>query len=353
MWGLVMKIANKIFLSLLLAAIPFSVQGFGIWQCAGMVIPELNPMCWDVCGFEVGAEYIYLKRCDDSENIDITSQGVQGPIVLNTDMLDMGWKSGFKLIGQANMQGCKAVEITWTPKICFKNTQSVLDQNYQLYSVLSNFGESPLGGFDDTDRSCKQEIGLESKLETVEVNVKKLWGICRGSLLYGYRYQCLEEDFQYNTIGENDAWYQSNTSTHNDMHGFQLGMEFCVPCTSCFSVEVSGKGAVYANCTKREFVAVGRDIIQSYKDKESDTRTSWGVDVGAKLLYEWCSCSFIYVGYQYLSYENVALALNNFNAEQNGILGAKQVEVSESDKLLVNDSCLSYHGITVGVNFVW
>lgn len=348
-----MKLVNKIFLSLLLASIPFSVQGFGIWQCAGMLIPELNPMCWDVCGFELGAEYIYLKRCDESESIDFTSKGIEGPIVLESDMLDLGWKSGFKLIGVVNMQGCKAVEITWTPAICFEDSRSVLSQDYDLYSIYSGYGTLPIGGFPDTDQSCKQEIGLESKLETVEVNVKKLWGICRGSLLYGYRYQCLGEELRYDAIGEGDNFYTSTTSTHNDMHGFQLGLEFCVPCTTCFSVEVSGKGAVYANCTKREFVANGVSFLQKYTEKETDTRTSWGVDVGAKLLYEWCQNSFVYVGYQYLSYDNVALAINNFDPVLAAVLTPAQIDEVESDKLLVNDSCLNYHGITVGVNFIW
>ena len=348
-----MKFLNKIFLSLLLASIPLSVQAFGIWQCAGMLIPELNPMCWDVCGFEIGAEYIYLKRCDDSDNINFTSQDIEGPIVLSSDMLDLGWKSGFKLIGQANMQGCKAVQITWTPSICFENSREVLDQNYQLYSILSDYGSLPIGGFPDTDQSCKQEIGLESKLETVEVNVKKLWGICRGSLLYGYRYQCLGEDLTYDAIGENDAFYTSTTSTNNDMHGFQLGLEFCVPCTACFSFEVSGKGAVYANCTKREFVANAASFTQEYKEKASDTRTSWGVDVGAKVLYEWCQNSYFYVGYQYLSYENVALALENFDPVFAAGITPIQADTAVENNLLVNDSCLNYHGITVGVNFVW
>lgn len=348
-----MKFINKIFLSLLLATIPFSVQGFGIWQCAGMLIPELNPMCWDVCGFEMGAEYIYLKRCDESKNIDFTSKGVDGPIVLSSDMLDMGWESGFKLIGVANMQGCKAIEITWTPTICFEDSRSILTQSYDLYSIYSNYGLDPEGGFTGTDESCKQGIDLNSSLETVEVNVKKLWGICRGSFLYGYRYQNLGEELKYEMFGEGNNCYKSTGSTHNEMHGFQLGFDFCVPCTTCFSFEVSGKGAVYMNCTKREFTANGNNLTQQYKEKASDNVTSWGVDVGAKLLYEWCRDSFFYVGYQYLSFEDVALALDNFSSTYVGALTQEELNSLETKDLLHNDSNLRYHGIVAGVNFIW
>jgi len=344
--GVQMNKYCKIFFLFIVTSLPYSLQAFGIWQCAGMLLPELNPLCWDVCGFEIGAEALYLKKCDDSENIDFTSDTILGPIVLNSDSLDTSWKWGYKLIGQANLQGCKAVEIVWTPGICWSSSKDVLDENYQLFSVYSDFGDDPFGGYPDTDASCKQFIELDSKLQGVEVNVKKLWGICRGSFLYGYRYQCINEQLKYETTGVDTAWYRSVTEANNDMHGFQLGMDFCFPCSSCFSVEIFGKGAVYANCTEREFHATAGSNPDLLKEKESDTRTSWGVDAGIKILYEWCPASYFSFGYQYLSYHNVALALDNFSPASPFVEGT-------GEKLLVNDCNLSYHGFSIGMNFVW
>lgn len=341
-----MRKYSTVLLAILLTALPCSLKAFGIWQCAGLLIPELNPMCWDVCGFELGAELLYLKRCGDSDRVDFTSDDILGPIVLNSDMLKPGWEWGYKLNGQINLEGCKAVEVTWTPGICWRVSQDALDQNYQLYSVYSDFGNDPIGGFPDTDQSSKQSIELESKLEAVEVNVKKLWGICRGAFLYGYRYQCLNENLKYDTIGENNSWYRSTTEATNEMHGFQLGMNFCFPCTACLSVELFGKGAVYANSSECEFVATASSLVEVLKQKSSDTRTTWGVDAGAKLLYEWCVNSYLYIGYQYLSYHNVALAIDNFSTEPPFV-------VPVEDKVLANDSNLSYHGISIGLNFIW
>lgn len=337
---------TKFFL-LLITSIPFSLQAFGIWQCAGMLIPELNPLCWDACGFEVGAELLYLKRCGDSDRVNFTSNGISGPIVLHSDLLDPGWEWGYQLVGQVNLKGNKAVEIVWMPGICWNASEKVQDQNHQLYSIYSDFGQDPLGGFPYSDQSGEQSIAFESKLQTVEVNVKRLWGIFRGAFLYGYRYQCLHEDLKYQTTGLAESnWYRSSTEATNDMHGFQLGMNICFPCTSCFSFELFGKGAVYANCTQYELFATAGSASKELKQKESSTRTSWGIDAGAKLLYEWSMGSHFYIGYQYLSYRNIALAIDNFFKQP-------PLNTALQDKVLVNDSNLSYHGMSIGLHVIY
>src|SRR6185312_14260817 len=76
-----------------------------------------------------------------------------------------------------------------------------------LYSLFSNFGDlpgttvtTPGGVMAPTERSITQSISIDSDLQTAEINYRRYWlgyiPRVSGTLLAGFRYTKLNEDFE-------------------------------------------------------------------------------------------------------------------------------------------------------------
>lgn len=343
----IMQIFQNIILFLFFMAIQTSVHAFGLWQCAGMLLSELNPMYWNVSGLELKTEVFYLKRKDNSENIDIASKGVYGPIVLKTDDVDKGWEGGYSLTGQINLQEGKIIELIWQNTCDFHDSAKASSPAEELYSLFSQFGQLPLGGFEDTDGTSLQTIAFESKINSIELNIKKQWPLLRGDFLYGYRKQSIDENFKYNTQSE-AKWYRSNTETKNDMNGFQVGFEAFIPCTEVIKIQMFAKGAIYINFSERKYKAISPAFIYPLAKKKSETIKAWGVDAGVDLIYQWCRNVNVSLGYKYLSFDNVALAVKNFDE-----IPPFEGYEKQRKNSINNHANLSFHGVALGASLIW
>jgi hypothetical protein len=343
--GGIMIFVRKLSIFILALATPFAVHGFGVWQCAGMLLPELNPLCWDVCGFDFETELLLMNRENVSRKRDFTSLGIQGPIKLSSKKLDFGWEWGYRISGRAKLTGGKSVEVSWLNPGKWSDSKIVKSESNDLYSIYSDFGLSPPGGFVDTDQASSHKIDYDSRLDSIEVSVRRHWRILKGAFLYGYRYVSIDEEFQYQTIGI-DGELETKIDSKNRMHGMQAGLEFAIPCTACYSIEVFGKGGMYANCSEQSTVIKASSLTDPLKEKKDKGRGSWGMEGGFKVVYELCPNMLLSAGYQYLYFENIALAIENFSSQSP--YGDEQDKIS-----LENDGHLTYHGITLGINFCW
>lgn len=338
---------QKIILFIFLTSAHISLQAFGLWQCAGMLLSDVNPLYWNVCGIEFGAEVLYLKRKDCSGGIDIASDGISGPIALKTQDIEDCWDWGYCLTGRVNVQEGKTVEIVWQRTRDFHETANAESMTNELYSAYSNFGMLPAGGFEDIDGSSLQTIALESHIHSIELNVKRNWVLLRGAFLYGYRYQSIDERIKYDTLSES-KWYRSGTSAKNDMHGFQMGLEAFIPCTGSIGIQLYGKGALYVNCAEYEFHATAPSLFFPLAEVKRETVKAWGADAGASVVYQWCRNVCFSFGYKYLCFDNVALAIENFDK-------SPPFEGYEGDRASAvnNSACLSFHGISLGISLIW
>ena len=189
--------------------------GEGCTHCLGLasflssglswLLPFSEGGCCAPRWYDITVDYMYLRRDNVSSRVDFTSDGILGDIVLSTDNLDFDWRSGLRFTGAMQALVGGSLEFTYFGLLNWSSNANVSDPHGDLYSVISDFGTDPLGGFDETDRSKYQSIAYSSSIDSFELHFRKRWvgPNCRlqGSWLAGVRYVYLLEDFKYYTVG--------------------------------------------------------------------------------------------------------------------------------------------------------
>ncbi len=341
-----------IFASLIGACFP--LHAINVFQCAQNALPALNPFCWSLCGFDIEAEALFLFRNNDCSKVEFTSLGIAGPTKLHSRQLDFGWEQGCRITGRAILEGGDAFEIIWMGDFEWKDTHKAKSAANELYSVFSEFGLNPAGGNPETDQASLHRTDYKSSFESIEANYKNYFSFpmvdcVDGVFFYGYRSVTIDEGFELHTIGISEE-FKYLTHASNNLYGMQLGLELRVPYSSAITVGAYGKGGVYANFTEQKTRINISSSVDSVKEKKESLRGAWGIEGGFKLIYELCHNIRLETGYEILVFENVALALENFNKSSPL---PKQFFEEERKKILENDGHVIYQGITFGAHVCW
>ncbi|RMF38258.1 MAG: hypothetical protein D6753_16045, partial [Planctomycetota bacterium] len=122
------------------------------------------------------------------------------PVLRTTDLDLDKIRYGLEVIGNLQTGVGSRLEVRYFGLNDWDSTataSTVASGNPTLYSVFSNFGTAPPGGFDDTDRSFIHSLNYNSELHSGEINFRRHWvGIrpwYQGSFLAGVRYIDLDE----------------------------------------------------------------------------------------------------------------------------------------------------------------
>lgn len=104
--------------------------------------------------FDVHMGTMALARTDSSPNRVVSTTGINGAPALRTNAPNID-ELGFGLLATACLQVGPGgnLEFTYFGLNKWHSTATVESTGANLYSVFSNFGLAPPGGFDDTDRS--------------------------------------------------------------------------------------------------------------------------------------------------------------------------------------------------------
>ncbi len=182
--------------------------------------------------YDVSAEAVFLSHSNGSLDGSLTSLGTgpAGPIVLSMndadggDDLELGMRLSLALI--AGVGG--NLETTYMGNNKWNSSAVVNDAGGNLFSVISNFGQTPVGGFADTDAQTTQRIDLKSEFHSGELNYRRRWmgPYCRfqGSWLVGMRYLRFENTFDYSGTGAGGQ-FRSSDRIANDLFGGQIGFD--------------------------------------------------------------------------------------------------------------------------------
>src|SRR5262249_14430408 len=107
----------------------------------------------------------------------------------------------------------------------------------------------PNGSLPWTERSVVQRITLESELHNAEMNCRRYWvgfnPAVSGTLICGFRFIRMREDFNFYTEGEASADYLEVVK--NDMAGFQTGADVWVHVTQGLRIGAEGKVGLMNN----------------------------------------------------------------------------------------------------------
>lgn len=340
----------------------------------------LPPGRTEQCGphyFDVRMEAVTMTRDEAFRTpINFTSLNAIDPnmidpsqFVLRSDQLGFDYTTGFRILGRYDCGPLSVIEFGYWGIENLDSSASVTDPNpvdgntgnlYSLYSYYGNtpdFVTTPDGPLPWTERSVTQSISLESELHNAEFNYRRYWvgfnPMISGTLLAGFRFTRLREDFRFQAIGEAEGQYDENIK--NDMAGFQTGGDVWVHIRQGIRVGAEGKVGLMNNhytldnTFSTDPVAGSPPDFTEHFEKDQPALT---VEASADVVWDICPSWSVRAGYEIFFVNSVLLAGENFNqgTVYNGIMG---VDLPERVPFVNNQGDAFYHGAHLGAEFTW
>ena len=325
--------------------------------------------------FDVRAEAVWLRR-DKSfgDNVQMTSENVGNVVVLNTNDLDIQDQVGFRIIGRYDICPLSVVEFGYTGIFDYSDSATVNDPTGNLYSLFSRpapgtglFGTSPAGvsvpggPLPFTERAIQQSISLKSDLQSAEISYRRYWlgwsPRISGTLLAGFRYTKVDEDFNFSTLGTpnvdptfTNPAFRYNTDAVNNLAGFQAGGDMWVGIFQGCRIGAEGKAGIYDNhydlhttIADGNAGALQNFLTERFRDDKAAFLTEGSVDFVADIL----PSLSLRAGYEVLFMDSLVLAGENFN--QTSPYGNQGTRVP----FVKDDGQLFYHGAHAGIEYTW
>lgn len=306
-------------------------------------------------------------------NVNLTSDGIADPpdqpdVVLSTDDADFNsFQGGYRASGRFQMNAVMAVEATYLGGLDWSSSAAVTSNNNGLFSVFSNFGNNPNGGFEDTDQATLHSVTRTSDLQSVDALVRRMWVSPSqkhsGSWTFGVRYYQINETLLHNTIVDAhvstvpgdpipvrpDGFLNYDLDVQNDLVGPELGIEGAHCLTPGITLLGEARGGIYGNRASQTTVANSTTIQnlfgQPVVEEASDTEVAYGGSARATLLWQFHPLAKLRGGYEVLYLDGVATGPANFNT-QPFELPTRSVLLQQRDQVL-------YHGFNVGFELGW
>lgn len=337
----------------------------------------LPPGRTEQCGphyFDVRMEAVTMTRDETFRTpVDFTSLNVAGPIVLSSNQLDFDWETGFRILGRYDCGPLSVLEFGYwglqdlSSSASFTDPDPVDPQTGNLYSLFTDFVRDPQalpatvtqpgGALPWTERSITHSISLESELHNAEFNYRRYWvgfnPAVSGTLLAGFRYTRLREDFRFSATGEAEGQYDENIK--NDLAGFQTGGDIWLHVRQGVRIGAEGKVGLMNNhyTLDNSFAtspATGNPpTFSEHFEKDQPALT---VEASADVVWDVCPSWSVRAGYEIFFLNSVLLAGENFNTGTvyNGLPG---VDLPERVPFVNDQGNAFYHGAHLGAEYTW
>ena len=306
------------------------------------------------CGphyFDVAADLMYMRRERTAEPLrDFTSLGIDGPRILSSNNTELDYEPGFRIVGRYDIGAVSLVEVAYFGTFDWSSSAQVESATGQLFSAFTAFGTDPFAGagFEETDNATLHRISISSQLDNAEINWRQYWVAphpsLTGTILAGARWTRLEESFLWHTesaLGE----FDNNTSTLNNMVGFQVGADAMWCIFQGFRLTAEGKAGIFNNHAKQRTVITATTSGPIVETAESDHVAFVGegsIGFVADLLPSWS----LRGGYQTLILTSVALSANNVNFDRSAGFAPTNVFLEDGGEAV-------YHGFYLGAEYVY
>lgn len=303
--------------------------------------------------YDVTVDFVSLKRDSVSRTVVFATdgQGAAAPVALSSDDLVMGTGNGARITGAWLIGPGTALEASWMGGFFWDDSALAVSQTNDLFSPYSDFGTDPLNGFDDTDRASAVSIGYNSKLDTVELSIRRRFQEpeCRyqGSFLYGFRWIRLNENLNYFTRGNDGADFaDTDVETSNNLYGAQVGYEFNIRPIPRVLLDAQWKVGVYGNSADTITNVVSTTIPTGFTDNNANTEIAFASELNFNVVLNLNERWSFRAGYNLFYVDGVALATENFNAGPPFIANAREPFINVNGSLFV-------HGYNVGFEHNW
>jgi hypothetical protein len=326
--------------------------------------------------------------------VNFTAEGLQPSqsTVLSSQQLDFDWEGGFRILGRYDVGALTVVEFGYWGLENLDSRASFeampVDPTNpvgNLFSLFSDFVQDPNlvpatvtdpgGALPWTERSVVQSISLESELHNAEFNCRRYWvgfnPAISGTLLAGFRYTRLREDFQFATLGANErvnnvpqgissATYDEGIK--NDLAGFQTGGDVWLHLRQGLRTGAEGKVGLMNNhyTLTNTFTAVGSNGNSgddpSFSEHFEKDQPALIADGSVDIVWDVCPSWSIRAGYEVLFLNSVLLAGENFNSGtvyNRPDFQAQGVLLPQRTPFVNDQGDAFYHGGHLGLEYIW
>jgi hypothetical protein len=319
-----------------------------------LVGPYADGGCCAPRFFDVSVEALFFKREDTGAGQPLTSQGIAGPIVLNTNQFDLNTTPTFRFTGMLQFRSMGNLEFTYYGLAYSQNQQQVNDPTNNLYSAFSQFGTDPPGGFLEDSNAAYQRMEFGSTFHSFEANYRRHWQgpNCRlqGSYLMGARYFQLQESFDFVSVSTvNAGQMRSSTATGSNLTGAQVGGDVWVCIIPGLRAGFEGKAGLFGCRDSQTTRITATSLAVPYVETAGSNDLAFLGDAAFYLTYRVNYQINLKFGYNFLYVDGVALATENFNSRPPNAF----VNGSNRVALLNDNGNLFYHGASVGLEYNW
>jgi hypothetical protein len=341
-------------------------MGGGWSDTPGSSYVNLGDTCSGPPWYDVMAEAVFLRRTG-YRDLPVTSQGIRGfgppNAVLSLSDSNPDYEPGFRISARFQLSAVDNVEATYLGGLTWSDQRRVTSNNNDLYSIFSDFGNTPFGGFEDTDQASLAAIATDTELDSVQVNFRRGWIVPKfqqrltGSCLVGVRYIRVEDKLRYSTVvlphfdpinmvdrAAADADYR--IVADNDLIGAQLGFRMNLAVLPGLFVCSEGKSGIYGNDARQRSRFVSTTLNPGLQEEQSDATASYVGDFRVFLLWQFHPLWKLRGGYEYMYLSNTATAGGNFNS-------ASPFGTVPRSVGLNNNSDLTFQGYNFGLEFGW
>jgi hypothetical protein len=354
--------------------------GYDLMNDVGMsgdLADQRGPHYWDF-----RAEAVFLNRDDTfNDRIEFTSLNVGNTIVLSSDQLDFDSETGFRVMGRYDIGALSVFEFGYTGVFGYEASAEALDPGGapgNLFSLFSRpapgtgqFGVNPPtvtlpapgNPFPETEQALRHSISIDSDLQSAELLFRRYWlgyiPRVSGTLIAGFRYTKLTEDFVFASEGSQPAIgglpgtfaaLRYDEDCDNNLAGFQTGGDMWISLTQGLRVGAESKIGLYNNhysvrnrITTTPTGTTPPTLNEQFRDDKPAFLTEASFDVVADIL----PSLSIRGGYELLYMDSLVLAGENFNqTSPYGNQGARVGFVNDNGELL-------YTGFHAGIEYIW
>ncbi|TWT82781.1 hypothetical protein CA13_42440 [Planctomycetes bacterium CA13] len=314
---------------------------------------------------DLSAEALFMGQSRGGASRALTSLGIGGPIVLSSDDADAeDLEAGMRLSAAMIFGAGGDIEFTYMGGQEWGGSASVSNASPVLYSYISKFGTDPNDGFDDTDRSIRQSVDVESDFDSFEFNYRRrtMGPYCRfqASWLVGLRHLLYTDGLTYSALGEMDntvnaslpRYFSSSDRNKNRLFGPQAGFDLWYNMMPGVNLGFGGKFAWMQNDIKRSTVLSANSLdplatpgTVELNDTERDI-TVMG-ELEATILYRLSHSWTFRSSYYMIAVDDISFgglddgAINNFISAQ-----TVQQPGYSYDSLVLN-------GFSFGAEYIW
>jgi hypothetical protein len=330
--------------------------------------------------FDLRVEAVALERDETfGPDVDFTVEDVGGPVVLSSGDLEYDWEPGFRIIGRYDICPLSVFEFGYMGIFSFEDEASFTDSDPtvpDLFSLFSEFGTNPAtvtdpgGPMPETERALTHSIEIEHTLQTAELSYRRYWlgwsPRISGTLLAGFRYTKLNEEFVFESIGSEPSGsgpldpnfgLEYKVDADNDLAGGQIGADIWIGLMQGLRLGSEVKGGLYANhytlTTDIETTPEGTTpptLFEEFREDQPAFIGEASVDLVADIL----PSVSLRVGYEVLFINELVLAGENFNTGSPYNQGPVDNGLGPlREPFVEDDSEVFYHGGHAGIEFIW